>query len=509
MSVSRIGAWLAAAALLGAVAAPDAAAQRARGSGEASAFLALEHWAVDAVRRLGALGLVAPGGADAASRSLTRSGALALFESAVLRAERESRPAAAALAAAYRARLIEEFGELGRESDGPGSGARLGTAWVEAGYGQEEGGLRVGRGYAPSDDDWVAPTALEAAGDGWIGAAADVALGRRLVLVGSGEFGPETRWGEAYALVAWRPVRVWVGRRGYVYGAGRGGGLVLSGRAPYDGGGLFLADPITLPWVLRHLGPVRGEVALARLEENGDFVHPWLWSLRGTIAPHARLTIGLTRSVMLGGQGNTSFSLKNLAYVMIGKHAGEGGEFDNQIVSVDVRYRPPVPVPVVVYLEWGMEDSAGAWKDVPGWVVGAEFGALPGLPAVSAGLERTSFARSCCGNPAWYRNWAFRGGWADAGRPLGHPLGGHGTEWLAHVAVDLLDARLGVEGRVFLRERREENLFIPDRLGESRGGEFRARLRASPRFDVEVAGRVDSGDGWRESGLSSGVRVRF
>ena len=212
---------------------------------------------------------------------------------------------------------------------------------------------------------------------------------------------------------------------------------------------------------------------------------------------------------MLGGQGNTSFSLKNLAYVMIGKHAGEGGEFDNQIVSVDVRYRPPVPVPVVVYLEWGMEDSAGAWKDVPGWVVGAEFGALPGLPAVSAGLERTSFARSCCGNPAWYPNWAFRGGWADAGRPLGHPLGGHGTEWLAHVAVDLLDARLGVEGRVFLRERREENLFIPDRLVESRGGEFRARLRASPRFDVEVAGRVDSGDGWRESGLSSGVRVRF
>jgi len=195
--------------------------------------------------------------------------------------------------------------------------------------------------------------------------------------------------------------------------------------------------------------------------------------------------------------------------VMIGKHAGQGSEVDNQIAAVDAWYRVPINVvPLAVYAEWGSEDSAGAWKDVPGIVVGGEIASVPGLPGLSLGIERVSFAPSCCGNPIWYRHWRFLDGWAADGRLLGHPLGGHGTEWRLSLRLDSQDARLRLRGDAFARDRGEENVFAPDRAGESRGGVLHVTLRLASRLELMMYGLHERGkSGWRESRVETAGRL--
>ena len=116
----------------------------------------------------------------------------------------------------------------------------------------------------------------------------------------------------------------------------------------------------------------------------------------------------------------------------------------------------------------------------------------------------------CCGNPTWYRHWLFTDGWTVTGTPLGHPLGGHGSEWLGFASADLLDARLRLTLRAFHRDRGGENLFAPDRAGISNGAAGGAELRATSAVDVLLRAAVEKGSsGWRQSRASAAVRVRF
>jgi hypothetical protein len=158
-------------------------------------------------------------------------------------------------------------------------------------------------------------------------------------------------------------------------------------------------------------------------------------------------------------------------------------------------------VPLELFTEVGMDDTAGAIADTPGIIWGFDLGPFDALPAFSFGLERTLFPHSCCGNPVWYRSIFFRGSWADQGRIFAHPLGGQGSEWLAHVAVDL--PRQGVLARLdgFRRDRREENLYVPGRAGESIGGELSLDWRRE-RFRLLLDAAVEQGDGWSTRRLS-------
>jgi hypothetical protein len=246
--------------------------------------------------------------------------------------------------------------------------------------------------------------------------------------------------------------------------------------------------------------------------ENSDRVEkPMFVGMRGSIQPHSRLGVGATRAVMFGGVGNTDVGARDLVYMLIGKHAGKGSELDNQVVSFDLNYRPPVgALPLAFYLEWGMEDSAGAWWNVPGLVLGLEVPALPGVPELGVGVERSSFASSCCGNPIWYRHWAFRHGWTDDGRLLGHPLGGHGTEWLTYARADLFGARVHLDLGLFTRDRGVENLLAPERMGRSRGGRLGVDGLIGDGWGVFLQGALEDGrGGWREAAMRVGGQLVF
>ncbi|MFW6079076.1 MAG: capsule assembly Wzi family protein, partial [Gemmatimonadota bacterium] len=393
-------------------------------------------------------------------------------------------------------------------------GVHLNDGWLGTGWDERSGRLLAGTGYE-GGRPWSGPRPVPDAA----GVASAVrwtpSFGRHAGMAVEPVLdGDSARLRAGYVHAAGYGVELWIGRRAVGYGVGAGGRIVFDGAVPLDGGGLRLADPRMLPGPLQHLGPVRFDMVLSRVDDNGEFERPWLWGMRGAVSPHERVTLGLTRGIMFGGGGNTSPSLRALAYMLVGKHAGRGGEFDNQVLALDVRWRPPFgPVPFVVYGEWGMEDSAGAWRDVPGVIVGAEVAALPGEPNAGVGVEHVRFWESCCGNPLWYRNWAFQGGWTDGGEPLGHPLGGHGEEWLAYGHADLFDARLRLRVRGFLRRRGSENLFAPARESTSGGGAFEAELRAASSVEAYLSLAFESADvgvedeGWRASSTVAGVRV--
>ena len=465
-----------------------------------SPFVPDDHWVHHALRRLDALGLLRAG-YDPGTRSVPERQAGRLLLDALGAAAGTPYEG---LARAYLQRFVEEFGDGWGEPAREASPFRLAGA-AGVGFAAERGGMGAGSGYR-NGGDWTGPTPIPASDDVLSAFELRAYAGRYAAgRVAARAWRDSAGLGDAYVLLAAGKVGAWFGRRAAGFGPVAGRGVVLSGAHAFTSGGLALLEGVTLPGPLRHLGPVRVETFLSSVHENGAVAEPWFWAGRLSIQPHRRLVLGVNRAAMFGGDGNPPLSLRDLLYVMIGKHAGEGSEVDNQIAAVDVWYRVPVHfAPIAVYAEWGFEDSAGAWKDVPGIVAGAEVASVPGLPGLSLGIERASFAPYCCGNPIWYRHWRFLDGWADDGRPLGHPLGGHGTEWRLSAGLDPWGARLRLRLEAFTRDRGEENLFAPDRAGESRGGVLHALFRAGPRIELELRALHERGEAdWRESRLEA------
>jgi hypothetical protein len=486
------------------IAAPAAASAQA-----APRFLEPGHWSYDAIRRLNVAG-VAPPSSDYSLAPVTVRHALSVFASSDSAARARGRTGVAEMAAGYRALLLQETDTAGW----------LAAAEFRAGWTAARGEAVGGDGYFIIED-WE--------GAHPVGAASTPAA----LLRGSGYATARTAWmldggyaaGEAVirtavVSVAAGPFDLWAGRRRLQYGMGRGGGTVVGGALndtpelahrtgyTFQGIGAHVRDPFFFPAFLRFLGPDRIEASLGRLASNGRVDGPWVAFGRLIGSPFSpRFTIGINRGAIFGGDG-VPITAGRLLGLVIGLHGGEGGEFENQVFSTLLSYRPPTDgwLPVMLYLEWGMDDTAGAVRNTPGIVAGLELAAIPALPALGVGVERTSFAQSCCGQPIWYRHIYYRGSWADEGRLFAHPLGGHGREWLATARLDLPQRGLLVRADAFTRDRYHENLFAPDRMGRSVGGSGGVQVGLASGTVLRLDAGVERGDGWdsaRFSGLLS------
>jgi hypothetical protein len=472
----------------------------------APVFLEPGHWAYDAIRRASAAG-VAPPSSDHALAPVTLQHALSVFRHAQQVAAAEGRDELAALAAGYQAMLLAASDTVGL----------LAGSEVRAGWTAARGEARGGDGYIIFED-WEGARPLPATNSPAIAWRGHGHVQSWLAWsVDAGYLGGEPVVRAATVAAAVGPFDVWAGRRRLHYGIGRGGGTVLGGALSevpdlahrtgytFQGVGGHVRDPFHFPAFLRFLGPDRIEAVLGRLARNGQVDGPWVAFGRLIGSPfHDRLTLGINRGAIFGGEG-VAITPGRLAGLVIGLHGGEAGEFENQVFSTLLAFRPPLGphVPVEAYLEWGMDDTAGAVRDVPAVVAGLDLAAVPGLPAVSLGVERTSFAQSCCGNPIWYRHVFYRGSWADEGRLFAHPLGGHGREWLVHSRLDLPRRGLLLRGDLYSRRRYHENLFALERMGESLGG----RLGAEYAFGNGTAIRLDAAweaaEEWRTRRLTA------
>lgn len=445
----------------------------------ASTFLPQDHWVHDAARRLVLQGAVEPI-AVTGRRTLTRAEAVLLLETAG--------------STALLDRFLAEFAASTPDHE-PGPRA---DASAVAGVDQHTGGLRTGTGYGiegiPSEPpvpgpDYRSVLAQARLYAGW---------GERIAgELAAGYTARDWRVESGHAVGVAGPVLLWAGRRPMGFGPGTGGGVVLGDWARLDGAGIQLAAPHRPGGVFRVLGAIHVETHLGRKGTTGGVRNPWFWTSRAAVQPHPRLVLGINRGAIFGGEGNVASSFQDLLYVIIGKHGASGSAFENQLASFDLYLRPALPIATELYVEWGLEDSAGAIYDVPGVLWGVAVLDPPGLSDVRLGVERTTFAGSCCGNPIWYRHMFLAAGWTEDGVPLGHPLGGHGSEWLLHASRGFIEERVQLRAELGTRDRQGENLYAPDRTGSSQFGSLDGRYRTGG-VEVGVEVRAEGGEGWEE-----------
>ncbi len=463
------------------------------------------HWAVEAARRAEALGLVErylP-----AQRAVSRMQVGAALREAAERAV-EHAPAWAGLTDAWYLRFREEFPEIADLLTGEEHWARLGGSGVFVGYTDQVGRVGPGIGHFPPERTGVLPVPDQS---GMIAAASlATLLGRHLAILVEPQVGPD-RIGFAGldVVTLWGPLSLSLGRQPVGYGYSRSGGVVLGGEVPLDRVQIETAHPFELPGTLRALGLVSLHTFLSRFTEERHIGDPFFWGAGGSLRPHPRFTISVQRAAFIGG-GHAPEPLTpyNLLLTFFGKHVGH---LANQIVAAEFRYRLPTErfLPLTAYTEWGAEDSSGAFFRTPGRIFGLFVPALPALPQLAAGIERSSFAASCCGNPPWFRHAAHAGNWVQADQTLAHPLGGQGSEWLLYGEAALLDARLNLDARLFSRHRDGENLFVPGREGRSTGFAAQAIWRAVPSMELRFFLSREAGEGWVERALQTGVRMLF
>ncbi len=471
-------------------------------------FLPADHWSRAAIRDLAALGFADP---SAASRAWP-IGRSELPELLVDPDEDPSRNLLRqGLTSALTVRIDEEFGLPGRRGDGPRLALRSDGGWAGG-----MGGLIGGTAVRDRNGSWAypGPLAAETVTGGTWGGRATFAWSRLAVAVSARSSTRPDRVDQAYASVEAGPLDVWAGRHAVALGPGANGSVVLSGGVPFDGLGVRTNRSLRGPGPLRVLGPVHAMLLLARLPRSGTVERPWFTAARVTMAPTPSVVIGLNRAALFGGSGNVEpMTPGNLALMVLGvtSYLGKDSGFENQVASLDVWARGTVRgMPFAAYMEWGIDDIGVRFFRAPAVVAGVTVPRVPGASWLSLTAEHTYIAESCCGKPAWYRHGALGEGWTDRGRILGHPLGGHGTEWSVGGHTWQAGPLTFLSGRVFTRFRGPENLYAPNWTGRSVGGSGRAHARIGSLVGLDAETHLEHGRaGWRTWQARFGATLLF
>jgi hypothetical protein len=501
--------------VLGGSAAPAPSQAQAARPAFASAFVPSHHWATHAARRLSAMGITDRAFAWGDGSITAREVGLALWD-AWNRAD-GLQPGDRDLVIGYWERFRMEFPETAALLDTPEAAGLFGTEGsAVAGFAVHRGRVSAGRATGEAREDFSDPIPLDNVADvGFDGRIAGH-LGRHVAAeIGAERRNGDWRLGESYGVLAWKKLSVWGGRRAPRFGPGQGGGLLFNGAVAFDGGGFSFTEPIRLPWILRHVGAIRAEMFLSRIDSSAAIRHPWVMGARVSLSPHPRVLLAVNQAAMFSGEGLPPFTWRNFKEMFFSHGVNVAGtEFENGLASAEVRVRPPLPLPMVLYMEWAADDNHAAWSRFPGVLVGIELPSVPGLPALDVGVEHTSFARpcndSCVYYATWYRHYLFKDGWTVHREPIGHPLGGHGYEWRAFGRWDEPGGTLRLSGHVFLRQRGSYNIFAATRGGRSHGAIAAAELLLNDRLLLRVDGALERGSrDWTESQLFIGARRVF
>ena len=468
------------------------------GAQEHALYLPSDHWSRDALLRIGGEGLL-----DLAQVAWTWPLRVTEVEELLEDAERVALKRGQSSRYGYRSRLAAEFGQAG--SLPFRYVLRTGPSWMS-----RRGQLLGGRTYWVEGEGWTYPGPTpEQNGEFWSEhlEAAVLIAGRVGASVRIGQPGATAQLNEAFVDLDLGPLTLWGGRRALALGPSPRGGLVLTGEVPLGGGGLSLPNGFLLPWFLRALGPVRITAQLARLDRNGSVATPWFAAARASLDIRPSITVGLNRATIFGGAGNReALTLRNVGLMFIGitGQLGKSSGFENQVASLDLQTRFRLRgLPLRLDAEWGFDDIGGAWTNVPGLILTLEAPHL-GHSGLSVALERVAMAPSCCGNPEWYRHGGLGDGWTDQGRLLGHPLGGHGSEW--SLSLHWSNAVWDLGARTLRRWRGAENLFSPNWQGTALGGELSASVWIGTQLKALVRGAGERGhSAWQSWHLETGM----
>jgi hypothetical protein len=248
-----------------------------------------------------------------------------------------------------------------------------------------------------------------------------------------GEGGDDgTRVGETAIETGIPSAALQIGKIAAWYGPGRLGALIFTNNAQsYPGIRLHNPVPIAVPGLFSFLGNAQYDLFLARLESDRPIPNPLLFGMRLAARPNRFLELGLSRSMIFGGEGHDG-GIDAWWDAFQGEKTNDPGEegLVNQIAGFDITLTLPFPFqPVQAYLEMAGEDAAhllGTPIPFPSKFAYVTGVFLPTLFGSAAHDLRVEWARNHWkGNgPAWYVHSVSGEGNAHfyRGRVLGHPM---------------------------------------------------------------------------------------
>ena len=237
------------------------------------------------------------------------------------------------------------------------------------------------------------------------------------------------------------PIEIEAGKDSLWWGPGRHGSIVMSNNVePFTMLKITNPQPMQLPWILRYLGPFRGQWFLTELEDDRHIPEAKLSGIRLNARPHPLVELGASRVVMLGGKGAPDVDLVDYVEAFL---ALTEEEENNQLAGLDASLLLPVgrwrwgralPFRALrFYVEGAGEDEAGGLP--------SNWGALYGL-RISDILKtgrtdlRIEYADNhVAGKPnVFYSHSVYRTGYRYEGRIIGHHMGTDSRDLFLHLS---------------------------------------------------------------------------
>jgi hypothetical protein len=244
------------------------------------------------------------------------------------------------------------------------------------------------------------------------------------------------------------PVELVVGREALWWGPGFHGSMLFSNNAlGLDMIRLQTAHQITLPWVLRYLGPMKLVGFFGQFEEEREFPQAKLAGVRVNLSPFQWLEVGFSRAVMFGGKGRPKINFYEWPRVLVTGGRTENKYAGNNLSQVDVSVRLadvgkyfPVTRDAEIYLDVGVDDTCCGTSYIPlkpGAVAGLYLPNLFGSPDTTFRLEYSNTSSFNFTHGTW------RDGYVRKGHVLSHFEGTAGEDLFLRV-TQRLEKRLQV-----------------------------------------------------------------
>ena len=250
----------------------------------------------------------------------------------------------------------------------------------------------------------------------------------------------ESRFTEAYLRYRWKRVMLTYGKEDLWWGPGRRGDLLITNNA--EAREMLRIDnypAFTLPLVFRHLGGVRVNFFLSRLEDNRPLIdEPLMGGMKVSIMPHENFIFSINRTFLYGGEGRDE-DLATFFDVLLGLEGSDHANknvIGNQLGGFSLVWRIPGETqPAVIYWELAGEDRGGKFFTLISSIAGVYLPRLGMSERYDLRIEAaaTDITKPDSGQPVWYGHHEYP--YNYFGRIMGHPVGQDARDIYAELGI--------------------------------------------------------------------------
>jgi hypothetical protein len=234
---------------------------------------------------------------------------------------------------------------------------------------------------------------------------------------------------EGYGKLMLGKYEVEAGKDSMWWGPGYHGSMLMSSNAePFKMIKLSNPTPVSLPWIFQALGPFKVVWFLTQLEDDRPIPEPLLTGIRLNFKPHPAVELGLSRTMIFGGEGRDTYSLNDYFKALLGRNESLSGDKDNdQLGGFDASVLVPfdwlMPVKTAkLYTDWVGEDEAGGLPSNWGYLYGIKLFDIFKTGKTDLCIEYAN--NHISGKPnAFYTHHIYTAGYTYKGRVIGHFMG--------------------------------------------------------------------------------------